>query len=75
MFRTISLSIFMSLARYTQQQVHVIQALLTVCQRDQDTASKRSQQDMDITVRPRKDKMGQCLRMLLVLNKRTLDTM
>jgi len=30
---------------------------------------------MDITVRPRKDKMGRCLRMMLDLNKRTLDTM
>ena len=36
MFRTFSLPILKSLALYTQQQVYVIQVLLTACQRDQD---------------------------------------
>ena len=36
MFRTVSLSIIRSLALYTQQQVYVIQVMLTACQRDQD---------------------------------------
>ena len=31
MFRTISLSIIRSLALYTQQQVYVIQVMLTAC--------------------------------------------
>ena len=36
MFRTVSLSIIRRLALYTQQQVYVIQVMLTACQRDQD---------------------------------------
>ena len=32
MFRTVSLSIFMSLVLYTQRQVYVIQVMLTACQ-------------------------------------------
>jgi len=31
MFRTVSLSIIRSLALYTQQQVYVIEVMLTVC--------------------------------------------
>ena len=46
-FRTVSLSIIRSLILYTQQQVYVIQVLLTACQGNQDgtapdPASKRS---------------------------------
>jgi hypothetical protein len=36
MFQTVSLSIIRSLVLYTQQEVYVIQVMLTACQRDQD---------------------------------------
>ena len=42
MFRSVSLSIIRTLALYTQQQVYVVQVLLTACQRDPDPASKQS---------------------------------
>jgi len=42
MFRAVSMSIFRSLALYTQQYVYIIQVMLTACQRDQDPANKQS---------------------------------
>ena len=46
MFRTDSLSIIRSLALYTQQQVYVIQVMLTACQRDQDSILASSQHNL-----------------------------
>jgi len=49
MFRTVSLSIIRSLVLYTQQQVYVIQVMLTACERDQDGISWSRYQEISIT--------------------------